>query len=119
MKLVIQLLVVALVVNACAQTGMAMWRYFEFKDEVEQEARFGSSKTAALLHERIMKLAEEHEVPLDSTDLHVTFDGLETTISGAYYDYLELVPRMYTREHLFEFDVSVTPIRPLTPADIK
>ena len=119
MKLVLQLLVVALIVNACAQTGMVAWHYFEFKDEVEQEARFGSSKTAALLHERIMALAEKHEVPLDPTDLHVTLEGLETTISGAYFDYIELVPRLYTREHLFEFEVSVTPIRPLTPADIK
>ena len=114
MKLILQLLIVALLLNACYRAASAAWRYYEFKDAVEQVTRFGGAENVPALTERILELAEAHEVPLEPVDLSVGRDGTLTTVSAAYFDYVELVPRLYTREHLFEVDIRVTPVRPLT-----
>ena len=56
---------------------------------------------------------------LDPADVAVHKDGTFTTVSAAYIEYIELVPRFYTREQLFEFEVSVHPVRPLTADDLR
>ena len=119
MKTLIQLLVVALVVYACVQGGASAWKHVEFKDAVAQEARLGGAETIQKLQQRILEIAAEHEVELDPADLQVERVGTTTHVSASYYDYIELVPRVYTREHLFEFEMSVTPVRPLTAEDFR
>ena len=119
MKTIIQLLIAALILNACVRAGAAAWRFYEFKDEVEQEARFGSNQSTSALRQQILKIAAEHEIEMEPADVTVTRGIAETTVSAAYLDYIELVPRFYTREHLFEFEVSVHPVRPLTVDDIR
>ena len=119
MKTIIQLLIVALVVHASARGGMASWKYIKFKDAVEQEARFAGDETASVLKARILDLAAVHDVELDPADVEVHKDGTFTTVSAAYIEYIELVPRFYTREQLFEFEVSVHPVRPLTADDLR
>jgi hypothetical protein len=45
--------------------------------------------------------------------------GDRVTVSAAYVDSIELVPRLYTREQLMDFDLSVRVVRPLTDDDGK
>ena len=118
MKTIVKLLIVALFVNAAVHAGRAAWRYAEFKEAVTQEARLRGGELPKL-KQRILELAEEHEVDLAASDVDVARDGTATTVSAAYLDYIELLPSLYTREHLFEFEVSVTPVRPVTAEDLK
>lgn len=119
MKLLIQLLIVAVVLHGCVRAGQAAWRFYAFKDTVEQTVRFGGGEPVATLQQRILDLAAEQEVPLDPRDLSVHREGTRTTVSASYWDYIELVPSFYTREHLFEMEVQVNPVRPVTADDLK
>lgn len=116
MKTIIKLLIVALVLNACMRVGLAAWQYYEFKDAVAQEARFRGEEPVAKLHEYVLRLAEQQGLEVFPADVEIKKNGTQTTIAVAYLDVIELVPRLYAREHLFEFEVSVDAVRPLTPS---
>jgi hypothetical protein len=119
LKTIIQLLIAALIVNACVRGGAAALRYYTFKDAVEQEARFGGKSSTSALQQRILEIAAEHEIEVDPLDVVITRDGQETSVAAAYLEAIELVPRLYVRQQLFEFEVSVHPTRPLTVDDIR
>jgi hypothetical protein len=119
LKTLIQLLIVGLVLHACFRGAQASWRYYSFRDAVEQEARFGANTSTGELQRRILDIAAEHDIDLVAEDVEVTRQGLNTSVAAAYYDSIELVPRFYTREQLFEFELNVHPVRPLTADDFK
>ena len=119
MKTIVQLLIVALILHGCVRFGAATWRYYQFKDAVEQEARFGAKLTTAELHARVLALAEEHGVALEFSDVVVERRREETSVSAVYVDEIPLVPGVYTREHVFDVEVSVRVVRPLTVDDIR
>lgn len=106
MKTIIRLLIFALVVNAGVRGGEAAWRYFTFKDAVEQEIRFAKTESTDALKARVLELAAEYDVQLEPVDVDVQKDGTWMTVAAAYVESIELVPRFYTREQLFEFEVS-------------
>ena len=87
--------------------GGAVWRNLEFKDAVEQEARFAGAAdaTVAALHQRIMELAEEYEIVLDPGDVLVERRNNETYVAASYTESIPLAFGYYMREHLFEFEV--------------
>ena len=119
MKTLLQFLIAALVLNACVQAGRSAWRFHEFKDVVEQEARFRGNEPVATLHQHILRYAEQEGIEVFPADVVIERNPGGTKISVAYLDEIELVPRLYTREHLFEFEVSVNPVRPLTPTEYR
>lgn len=119
MKTIIQLLIVALVVNACVQGGAAAWKHFKFKDAVEQEARFSEARTVPALQQRILEIAEEHDIMLEPDNVEVRRDGSRTTIWASYLENIEFVPRLVIRDHVFEFELTVSPMRPLSADDLK
>jgi hypothetical protein len=119
LKTIIRLLVAALVIHACYRGAEATWRYYSFKDDVEQEARFGAKTSTSELQQRILTIADERGIEIDPADIVITKEGLDVTVAAAYYDYVEVLPRLYTHEQLFEFEVNVHPVRPLTVDDLQ
>ena len=117
MKTIIQLLIAVVIVYACAHAGEAAWRHFQFRDAVEQEARYGPHKTTSQLHRRVIELAAEYDIPLEYTDVTVERHNDETAVAVAYVEEIQLVPATYSREHLFEFEMSVRGMHPLTVDD--
>jgi hypothetical protein len=117
LKTIIKLLIVAVVLHACYQGGAASWKYYSFKDAAAQAARFGGAETETVLHERILGIAEELEVEIHPDDLQISRDGLRTTVAAAYFDDIPVVPSLYTHEQLWEFEVTVNVVRPLTGDD--
>jgi hypothetical protein len=115
LKTVIKLLIVALVLNACVRGAIASWEHYRLRDAIEQEAKYSSLKTVPALRQHLAEVAAAHDVWLEPNDIQIEQDGSRITVTMAYYDYIELVPRLYTREHLFEFSIAVMPARPLTP----
>lgn len=119
MKTILQLLIAALIVNAAARGATAAWRYYQFKDAATNEARFAGNVPAATIHQRILRVAAQHGIAILPADLEIEKDGTETKVSALYGEEIELVPRLFKREFLFEFEVSVHPMRPLTAEDLK
>jgi hypothetical protein len=113
MKTILGLLLAALVVNACVRLGDSAWRNYQLEDAVNQEARFGESKTAPMLQRKLIQLAAEHDIELGEDDVVVEKRGSETYVSIGYSELLELVPRVYTREQVYDITMTVQPIRPL------
>jgi hypothetical protein len=113
LKAILTIVVAAVIVVACAQAGEATWRYYEFKDAVEQEARFSNFKTTSQLHKRVMELADEHNVTLEYENVAVVPRSGLTVISVNYVESIKLVPSVYTRDQPFDFEVSVRVPRPL------
>ena len=113
MRTIIQIVIAAVVVIACARGGEAAWRYYEFKDAVEQELRFGTAKTASQLHKRVHEIAVEYNVDLAYEDIHIQPREGQTAVAVSYVEPIPLVPAFYTRQQLFEFEVSARVVRPL------
>ena len=103
----------ALVVNACVRFGDSAWRNYQLEDAINQEARFGESKTPTMLRHKVIQLAADQGVELTESDVVVERRGTETYVSLAYAEELDLVPRVYTHEQVYDITMTVQPVKPL------
>ena len=113
MKTVFQIFLGVIVILACARGGESAWRYYSFKDAVEQETRIGGAKSTAELHRRILELAREYEVPIPAENIIVERRGELAFVSASYIEPITLIPAFYTRQQEYEFEVSLRPVSPL------
>ena len=104
MKAIVKLIIAALVVHATWRAGNVYLRYYQFKDNVQQAAQFSDRRSEAELRERVMSLAEEHEIPLAPAALRVRRVENHTYIDAAYTERIELLPRYF---YPWDFTVSV------------
>jgi hypothetical protein len=105
MKTIIKLLVAAVFLNALAQGAWASWRYYQFKDAMEEALLFSEFTSLERVHERLVELAREHDVPIESDAISVKRQGLITQVDAAYTEQVRLVPRLY--EPVWTWDASV------------
>jgi hypothetical protein len=119
LKTIFYLVIVALVVNACVQGSLAAWEHYQLVDAVEQETRFGSQKTTSELHQRVVQIGQEFNVPLTYNDVSVSKRGQQTQVAFSYVKPVELVPRLYTRQWTYDVDLTVQPVRPIAVDDSK
>ncbi len=61
------LLLLAAVVYVGVDVGEAYWRYYRFRDAVEQEAQYGSTKTDDDIKRRLIALADSLGLPEDAS----------------------------------------------------
>lgn len=115
MKTILKILLAVLVINACVQGGRSAWRHLEFKDAVDQEARFGSSKTPSQLRDRLIQLGAEHGVTLAPEDVTVEKRGVQTYVALTYREGIPVVPAVYVYQRSFAFTLLVEPLHMLTP----
>ena len=113
MKTILGLLFAALVVNASVRLGDSVWRNYQFEDSINQEARFGDSRTAAMLKRKILQRAADHGVEVTDEDLVVERRGIATYVSVQYTEALELIPRAYVHEQVYDITMTVQPVQPL------
>jgi len=113
MKTILGLLFAALIVNACVRIGDSVWRNYQLEDSINQEARFGESRTPAMLKRKILQLAGDHDVELTEDDVVVERRGALTYVSVQYAESLDLIPRAYAREQVYDITMTVQPVRPL------
>ena len=116
MKTIIKLLIAAAVINACARTGFAAWKYFQLKDEAQEMVRFSADLDAAELQNGVVEAARKLNVPLDAANVDVRRAGQRTAISAHYAQPVELFPG-YTYPLDLSFDVDAIAARPITASD--
>ena len=106
MKTILKLILVALILTAIVQGGLAFWHNFEFEDAVQQaltfETRLGDDEIPAL----VMTLAEQYQVPLAIEDISVQRIGQDRVVDMAYTTTIELIPGIYQHEYTFRPRVS-------------
>jgi len=100
----VKLAIFLLIANAVYRIAPVSLHYFQFKDALDELALFqmNSKSTDAELTDRIMALADEHNVPLDRDYIQIHRPNGQLVIDAAYVESLALLPG-YTYEH--EFDV--------------
>ncbi len=106
MKTVIQLLFVAVLLHGLARAALVSWKYYQFKDAIEEELIFSEFTSLDRIHTRIVELAGEYEIPIEEEVIDVTREGLRTMVDAAYTEEVKLLPRIY--EPVWAFDASVT-----------
>jgi hypothetical protein len=113
MKIIIQLLIAFLILNACFQSGRSAWNYYEFKDSLDREVLLGKETKASQMHSRIIELAAERDIILEPADVTVGRRGEETVISATYYNEIPLVPGFYKYVMKYEPTASARRVRHL------
>jgi hypothetical protein len=103
-KTLLKLLVVAIVLNALARSGMAASRYYQLKDAAQQVILFGGSLGTTQLHDEILSKATELGLTVEPANVMVSRDGLRTFAQASYTESIELFPN-YLYPYTFTFDV--------------
>jgi hypothetical protein len=100
----IKLAIFLLIANAVYRIAPVSVHYFQFKDALNELALFqmNSKSTDAELTDRIMALADEHNVPLERDDIQIHRPNGQLIIDAEYVESIPLLPG-YTYDH--EFDV--------------
>jgi hypothetical protein len=98
----IQLAIFLLMANAVYRVAPVSFRYYKFKDAVQELALFSQKATDAQLLDRVMELADENSVPLDREWIQIhRFNG-ELTIDVSYVESMKVLPGY---DYVRQFDV--------------
>ncbi|HET7617870.1 MAG TPA: hypothetical protein VFK20_05125 [Vicinamibacterales bacterium] len=89
---IIRLAVFLLVANALYRTAPVYLHYQQFKDGVHEVAVFGKGKSDDSIRARVMELAEQYDIPIDSEDVAVRHEGEFTYIDVSYVEDVAVVP---------------------------
>jgi hypothetical protein len=95
LKAVIKLIIAVAIINGAVRSGLAAWKYYQFKDDAQQVVLFGTTTPTDQLRSAILDKAEELDVPLEPDGVDVQRDGDRTVAVASYVQPIELLP-MYT-----------------------
>jgi len=91
-KLGIKLALVALVANATWHLFIAYSAHYKFRDAVQYAAQNRGHQSDEQLHDAIIELAEQADVPIAPAGVVVTHQGTSTSVTASYTRPLELLP---------------------------
>ncbi|MGH9256941.1 MAG: hypothetical protein ACRD3C_20465 [Vicinamibacterales bacterium] len=104
MRTLVTLAIAGLLLHATWRTGSAYKTYYEFRDELQQLARFAVDKSEGEVENRVLDIAAQLEVPLLRKDISVWRENDRTFIDAAYGTQIEILP---TYQYPWEFNISV------------
>ncbi len=113
MKLLLKLAIVALAANAAYHVMTAYAAYYKFKDAVQETTQFGNDKSIERLRARVVELANQYDLPIDSDDFTLKREEFHTIVDGSYSRPIELVPG-YARPWTFTFHIDTFSDAPMT-----
>lgn len=106
MKTLIKLLIAAAVLNAAWRGGSAYWRFYNLQDEAQKAALFSGSRGPAEIHNRIVDIARDLQIPLTPDKLEVRKEPNHIYIDARYTEKIEIFPRyFYPWEFVLKLDV--------------
>ena len=92
MRVFIKLVIAALVIHATLRAGQVYFRHYKFRDGLQQTAQFSGTRPEAELHNRVLELAREHQIPLNPDAISVRRVDNHTLIDVRYTDEIEILP---------------------------
>ena len=92
-RLLLKLVVAALIANAVWRVGSAYVAHFKFRDAVREAAMY-QTKSDSDLRLRIRALAEDFDVPVDTSDgaVKIAHEGRHIVMEGSYVQPIEVLP---------------------------
>ena len=84
------LLVGAAIVYFGLGVGEVYWNYFQYRDRMQQEARFAGSRTDGVIKRRISLFADSLGLPEAARQVQVRRTGKHIVIWAEYYENIEL-----------------------------
>jgi len=76
--------------------GQVYWDYFQYRDRMQQEARFAASRTDGVIKRRLFLFADSLGLPEGAKQIRVRRTGKHVYIWAEYYENIELP--FYSRE---------------------
>jgi hypothetical protein len=93
-KLIVKLAIIAAIGHAGVKIVPVFWQYAQFKDRLQETARYGGKRTNEWLVDKSMKIAKELEVPIEGpVTVQRTADFL--IIDARYTGQLEYLPKQF------------------------
>jgi hypothetical protein len=111
-KLAFKLAIVALIANATWRVGGAYATHYRFADAVQATTQFRGGKTDEQIHDRILELASQYDIPIADDGLTVRNEHGHTIVDGAYAKPIDFVPG-FTYRWPFTFHVDTFAYGPL------
>lgn len=104
----IPILILALAIYFAFDVGMAYFRFYQFKDAIVQEARFGADRTDEQITKRLSSLADSLQLPPGGELISIERTTTLVTISADYDEVIRL-PMNKTRVIHFHPSASSRP----------
>jgi hypothetical protein len=92
MRTLIKLAVAALVLHGAWRVGSAYWTYYSFEDDLQGMAQFAGRGSDAELRDRVMVIARDHRIAVDSESVRVSRPPGQLVIEAAYTDQILILP---------------------------
>jgi hypothetical protein len=92
MRTILKLVVVALLANAAWHLFSAYSPNYKLEDSIQYAVQNRGQQTDDALHDRIMELARQFDVPLTDADVSVTHTDKHTLVDVSYKRTIELAP---------------------------
>lgn len=108
-RTLIKLAIVVLVVHAAVKTVPHFWTYVKFRDKVQEMARFSNRRTDQDVRDRVVKLAQQFDLPIAADDVRVRKVQTTTFVDTRYTVQLEYFP---SRFYPWTFEVKVEGVPP-------
>ena len=99
----IQLAIFLLIANAGYRIAPVSIHYFQFKDALQELALFSQKSTDAELLDRVMALADEHNIPLDRDYITIHRPNGQLIIDASYVESMKVLPG-YTYDRQFDVE---------------
>jgi hypothetical protein len=87
--------------------GRVYWRFYEYQDDMRQEARFASQRTNDQILAHLKASADSLGLPEAATQISIRRNDRAISIESSYYENIELP--MYVREVHFHPHAEGTP----------
>jgi hypothetical protein len=98
----IQLAIFLLIANGLYQTAPAFMHSYQFKDALQELALFSQKSADAQLIDRVMALADEHDIPLERDYIQIHRSNAQLIINVSYIETMKVVPGY---DYVRQFDI--------------
>jgi hypothetical protein len=113
MKTIIQLLIVALVVNAAYQGARSYYAFFDYRSSLTEEVQKPRITSTSQLRARALELASDYGINLEPDAITIRVEGDRTYVDFSYVDAVPFVPKYYVRPMEYEGSVNAHRYKPL------
>src|SRR5690349_18953216 len=92
MKLLIKLALVGLIAYGTYNVGSAYITHYRFRDAVQEMVQFRGNKDDAWVHDRIVDLAQQYEIPVDDKAIEIQTERLHSLVTITYVRKIDIIP---------------------------
>ena len=116
MTTIIKIVLALVFITAAARAGMAALAHYQFTDAVHEAILFAPNASDAQLVQRVLKLSQQHDVPITENDVTLRHLGADIVVEFSYTRNITLIPGVYARPWTFSPSVSVRSLKFPPPA---